>query len=130
MAATIQKPVPITPAPALPLPTNRPPKETQEKTNPEPSVPLRRPVTYPQLLEGSTLVTPIAGCSGLRINVALKVSVDGSVLECKVLSAIRPECAEAAKAIALRYRFKPALDAQGLPLETTLAAAVDLPEVP
>ena len=90
----------------------------------------RRPVVYPQLLEGPAVVTSTAGCTGLRVNASLLVAEDGSVKACKILSAIRSECAEAAKAAAMRYRFKPALDGQGQPLETTIAAAIDFPEAP
>jgi len=91
-----------------------------------------RPVVYPQLIEEPGL-TPGAvpgGCAGLHVNLSLLVGEDGTVKQCKVLSAIRSECAEAAKAVALRYRFKPALDAQGKPIQTTVAAAVDFPESP
>ena len=94
--------------------------------------PVRRAVVYPQLLEGAPVpALPAASdCAGLRVNLSLVVAEDGSVKRCRVLSSIPPDCAEAAKALALRYRFKPALDAQGLPLETTIAAAVDFPEKP
>ena len=91
---------------------------------------VRRPVVYPQLVESGPIAAPSVACAGLRINVSLRVAEDGTVAACKVLTATRPDCAEAAKAVALRYRFKPALDAQGQPLETTIAAAVDFPEVP
>ncbi|MBI1753436.1 MAG: protein kinase [Acidobacteria bacterium] len=93
-------------------------------------VPERRAVVYPQLIEEASSPGPAAaGCSGLRVNLSLVVGEDGSVRQCKVLSSIPAECAEAAKAVALRYRFKPALDAQGKPLQTTVAAAVDFPEM-
>ena len=95
-------------------------------------VPVRRAVVYPQLIEEvmkQTDATPSA-CAGLRVNVSLVVGEDGLVKRCKVLSPLKPECAEAARAMALRYRFKPALDAEGKPLETTIAAAVDFPEAP
>ncbi|WLT32564.1 protein kinase [Geothrix sp. PMB-07] len=94
-------------------------------------VPERRAVVYPQLMEEAVGAGPtVAGCAGLRVNVSLVVGEDGLVRQCKVLSSIPIECAEAAKAVALRYRFKPALDAQGKPLQTTVAAAVDFPELP
>jgi serine/threonine-protein kinase len=100
-------------------------------TGPE-GAPVRRATVYPQLIEEAvkqTGATPSA-CAGLRVNVSLVVGEDGLVKRCKVLSPLKPECAEAAKAMALRYRFKPALDAEGNPLETTIAAAVDFPEAP
>ena len=71
-----------------------------------------------------------AECAGQKVNVSLLVGEDGAVKACRVLSKVSPPCAEAAKAAAMRYRFKPALDAQGRPLETSIAAAVDFPETP
>jgi serine/threonine-protein kinase len=151
-AAGNQRPTPGPPQPSLPQsgaalpaeapradatpanPRNRPPVrpgETGIRAVTEAKVdPGRRPVVYPQLIEEAAAPAgiPAPGCSGLRVNVSLVVGADGLVKHCKVLSAIRPECADAARAMALRYRFKPALDAQGRPLETTVAAAVDFPE--
>ena len=92
----------------------------------------RRAVVYPQLLEeAQALAAPCPPrCSGARVNVSLVVGEDGLVRRCRVLSPIAAECSEAAKALALRYRFKPALDAQGKPVEATVAVAVDFPEAP
>jgi serine/threonine-protein kinase len=121
--ASAPAPVPEIPKPkALALPAR--------KAEPVVAAVARRPAVYPQLLEGSPVVTSVTGCAGVRVNVALTIAEDGSVKSCKVLSNLKPECMEAAKAAALRYRFKPALDAQGQPLETTIAAAVDFPEAP
>jgi serine/threonine-protein kinase len=115
--------------------------ETKASKNPSPvtikgpggeGLPGRRVAVYPQLVEAALKpaeATPSA-CAGLRVNVSLVVGEDGLVKHCKVLSSLPPECAEAAKALALRYRFKPALDVQGEPLESTVAAAVDFPEAP
>jgi serine/threonine protein kinase len=114
--------------PAVPLPKATP-STVIKKPEPAPVI-VRRPAVYPQLIEGPPVTASSTGCAGLRVNVSLLVGEDGSVKACKVLSAIQPECAEAAKAAAVRYRFKPALDAQGQPLETTVAAAVDFPEIP
>ena len=92
----------------------------------------RRPVVFPRLLEEGTgpLSAATAECAGQRVNVSLVVGEDGSVRSCKVLSKVPATCAEGARSIALRYHFSPALDAQGRPVETTVAAAVDFPEVP
>jgi len=122
--------VPVAASASVDLP--RPaPSPVPAKKPPEPApVALRRPVVYPQLLEGGPIAAPSSDCAGLRVNVSLRVAEDGTVKSCKVLTATRPECADAARAVAMRYRFKPALDAQGQPLETTLAAAVDFPEAP
>jgi serine/threonine-protein kinase len=119
--------VPLSPAKALASPP-----AARGKGPDLDGVPERRAVVYPQLLEeaAKSAAATSPACAGLRVNVSLVVGADGLVKQCKVLSRIGPECAEAAKAMALRYRFKPALDAQGKPLETTVAAAVDFPEVP
>jgi hypothetical protein len=87
-------------------------------------------VVYPQLLGDGAVAAPVAGCGGRSVDVSLVVGEDGLVKACKVLSAVDPACAEAARAIALRYHFRPALDAQGQPVQTTVAAAVVLPEAP
>lgn len=124
-AAPPPAPQPGFATPVIPIPPSAPIR----KPEPAPAIP-RRPVVYPQLIDGPPVTTAATGCAGLRVNVSLLVAEDGTVKACKVLSAIKPECAEAAKAAAMRYRFKPALDAQGQALATTLAAAVDFPEVP
>jgi hypothetical protein len=87
-------------------------------------------VVYPQLIGTPEAATPATGCAGLRVNVSLRVGADGRVKACRVLSAVPPECAEAARALALGYQFRPARDAQGEPLESTVAAAVDFQEQP
>lgn len=131
---------PVLPSPAIPSPAPSvapaPAPPLAKPTAPASAKPVavsempRRPVVYPQLLETSPVTASVPGCAGLRANATLTVAEDGSVKSCKILSALRPECAEAAKAAAMRYRFKPALDAQGKPVETTIAAAVDFPEPP
>jgi hypothetical protein len=87
-------------------------------------------VVYPLLLGDGAVAAPVAGCGGRRVDVSMVVGEDGLVKACKVLSAVDPACAEAARSIALRYHFKPALDAQGQPVQATVAAAVVLPEAP
>ncbi|NTV75662.1 MAG: hypothetical protein HGA66_15840, partial [Holophaga sp.] len=53
---------------------------------------------------------------------------DGRVKSCRILSAVKPGCAEAARVVAMKYRFSPALDAQGRPVEAAVAVAVDFQE--
>ena len=131
---TIQPPLSPTPPPAaqpVPLAPIKKAAAPEPTRKPEPLPPIiRRPVVYPQLIDSPPIATSVSGCTGLRVNVSLLVAEDGTVQACKVLSTVKPECAMAAKAAAMRYRFKPALDAKGQPLETTIAAAVDFPEVP
>jgi serine/threonine-protein kinase len=97
---------------------------------PEPAPLPRRPVVYPQLL-GDGLATPTGkDCAGRSVDVSLLVGEDGRVKSCKVLSTVEPACAEAARNVAMRYRFKAALDAQGQPVQATVAVAVEFPEAP
>jgi len=119
------QPGPLESAPSLPA---RP----KDRAGASPVPAAGRPVVFPQLIEagGPLPVALPTGCAGVHVNVSLVVTADGTVRQCKVLTPTGPECEQAAKAVALRYRFKPALDAQGKPVETTIAAAVDFPETP
>jgi hypothetical protein len=87
------------------------------------------PVSYPQL-EQTSPPEPNPACPGGRIILSLSVGADGTVQACRVLSASAPACAEAARAAALRYRFKPAVDALGRPVPATTTLAVEFPEAP
>lgn len=68
------------------------------------------------------------GCAGVTVNLSLRVGEDGRVLSSRVLSKVPPECAKAAQEAGSKYRFKPALDAQGLPVEGVVAIALILAE--
>ena len=48
----------------------------------------------------------------------------------RVLTKVAPECARAAQEAGMRYRFKPALDAEGQPVEGVVAIAIILAEAP
>jgi hypothetical protein len=52
------------------------------------------------------------------------------VQACRILSDSAPACADAARKAALRYRFKPALDAQGHPVQAVTTLALEFPESP
>lgn len=69
-------------------------------------------------------------CAGLTVNLALRVGEDGRVRSSRVLSKVPPECARAAQEAGLRYRFKPALDAEGRPVEGVVAVAIIIAETP
>ena len=88
----------------------------------------RRPVVYPQLIGTPSAPAGPVPCAGVSVAVSLVVAEDGLVKRCKVLTPVRPECAEAARSMAMSYHFKPALDAQGRPVQTTIAASVDFQE--
>lgn len=108
-------------------PAERPPAEPR----PAPAAALpRRPVSYPQLEEAQPPFAARAGCAGLRASVSLRISTEGRVLSCRVLTAVSTDCATAVRDMALALRFRPALDAQGQPVETSIATAITLPEAP
>lgn len=69
-------------------------------------------------------------CAGITVNLSLRVGADGRVKASRVLSKVPPECARAAQEAGLRYRFKPALDAQDEPVEGVVAIAIILAETP
>lgn len=116
------------PAPAAaPAPARAPAPKAPVKSGEAETVP-RRPATYPQLLGDGLSPVPVGACAGLSVSVSLVVGEDGLVESCRVLSAVKPECAQAARNAAMRYRFNPALDSQGRPVKATMAVAVDFPE--
>lgn len=120
------------PAPAPPAadPVPREPKPIPQPQA-KPVELLRRPVSYPLLLETSPVALRAGSpCAGTRVNVSITVGEDGLAKACRVLGSVPPECAAAAREAALRFRFKPALDAQGRPVEAPLATEVVLPESP
>ncbi len=117
------------PAPAAQAPSTQLPPAP--KTQPRPPVaeaPVRRPVTYPRLLDNGLAPAPVGECAGLSVGASLVVGEDGRVRSCRILSAVKPACAEAARAVAMRYRFSPALDDQGRPVEAAVAVSVDFQE--
>jgi hypothetical protein len=69
-------------------------------------------------------------CAGLTINLSLRVGEDGRVKSARVLTKVPPQCGKAAQEAGMRYRFKPALDAQSQPVEGVVAVAVILGETP
>ncbi len=124
LAARVEPPPPApaaAPAAAAPAPKPRP-RPAQAEVLP------RRPVTYPRLLDDGLAPAPVGECAGLSVGASLVVGEDGRVKSCRILSAVKPGCAEAARAVAMKYRFSPALDDQGRPVEAAVAVAVDFQE--
>ena len=116
-AAPPQRPVG---APAAPAAKSAPPE-----------APPRRVVTYPQLIEGPSLPAAVpSACLGAKVAVSLVVGEDGTVKSCRLLSQVAPGCAETARALAMAFRYRPARDGEGKPIESTVAAAIDFPEAP
>jgi len=130
--------VPQPPAPqSLPPqpPPSKPPAPVKAALPAKPPAPakaaIKVPVSYPQLEqsfppEGAAL----GACAGGRVILTLTVGEDGAVQACRILSDSAPACADAARKAALRYRFKPALDAQGHPVQAVTTLALEFPESP
>ena len=61
------------------------------------------------------------------VGLSVTVGADGTVKNAKVISEVCPECDRAALEAIRRSRFKPAMDADGRPMESTLAIAIRIP---
>ncbi len=123
--------IPVTPAmPATPVKRPSPPLPTRPLVQPPEPAP-RRAVSPPMLEETFPPEWKNAStCAGVTVNLSLRVGEDGRVTSSRVLSKVLPECAKAAQDAGMRYRFKPALDAQGQPVEGVVAIAVIIAETP
>ena len=114
---------PPAPPPVKPAPTAAPPVRAVPSP---PESALRRAVSPPMLEESfPPEMKDAPACAGVTVNLSLRVGEDG-----RVLSKVPPECAKAAQEAGLRYRFKPALDAQGQPVEGVVAVAIIIGETP
>ncbi len=114
-------PAPAAQAPATPAPA-------PVKSAPPPAPP-RRAVVMP--VPEDTPPAGLAGspaCAGQSVALSVVVGEDGRVKRSRVLSSASPECARAAQEAAARWRFKPAADAEGHPVEATISIAVPFSE--
>jgi serine/threonine-protein kinase len=121
-------PVPI-PTPTVIPPTVKQPVNPRPIPTPE-AIP-RRAVTPPLLEESAQVELKDAPeCEGITVNLSLRVGPDGRVTSSRTLGKVPSACAHAAQEAASKYRFKPALDAQGQPIEGVVAIAVIIAETP
>ncbi len=96
----------------------------------ESSVPARRAVAPPQTESAPDLeLAPELAREFANRSVGLRVTVgeDGGVRDARVISPVCPECDRAARAAILRYRFKPARDAEGKPVQSVVGVPVIIP---
>lgn len=128
---------------------NRPPAPTEEPRSrpaapdrsgpktptapaPSPSPAAGVPVRPPVLLEAAEAHLPAGsapGCAGQIVNLALRIGTDGMVRDARVISKGQSaDCAAAAQAAARQYRYQPAVDASGQPVEATVWVAIELLE--
>ncbi len=89
--------------------------------------PSRRAVTPARLLEVPR-VSQVEGrpCGGQSVTVEVQVDETGAVTAARLLLKVQPECADPALKAARACRFTPALAADGQPVASTLAIAVEL----
>lgn len=91
----------------------------------------RRAATPPIPIGEEESVLPVglsADCSGTVVNVVLTIGEDGRARDAKIKGGAARQCAEAALAIARGYRYRPALDDGGAPVEVTVLVAIVLPD--
>jgi serine/threonine-protein kinase len=130
-----EAPAPVLPRPepalAVAQPTNQeptqPPKPSAPARNdPEPS-PVRRAITPAQLVTPPRILRVEGGpCAGLSASVEVRVDEAGAVTSARLLSKVKAECAEEILKAAGTCRFSPALAADGQPVSSTVAIAIEL----
>lgn len=95
---------------------------------PEPII--RRAVTMPVPIQNESSTeaaeAPLS-CRGTIVNVLITIGEDGTVTKAQARGSAPTECAATAIKIAGRSRYKPALDTNGNPIETTVMTAILLP---
>jgi TonB family protein len=109
-AAPVVQNAPLTPAPASVFPARAakfPPEAIQAP-----------PLELPAAL--------VAKHRGESIGLIVTVGEDGTVKKATVISEVCPECDKAALEAVRKYRFKPARDAEGRPVEATIAIPIRL----
>ncbi|MEP6800533.1 MAG: protein kinase [Acidobacteriota bacterium] len=140
---------PLPPPTALPEPSTAPvrqaPVPARPTERPRASVPTRRPAAVAESLPAPSSRRPVFPAQSesapaielapellrefANRSVGLRVTIaeDGSVRDARVISPLCPECDRAARAAILRYRFKPARDSEGRPVESTVGVPVIIP---
>ena len=68
----------------------------------------------------------VARHRGESIGLTVTVGEDGLVKKATVISEVCPECDRAAVEAVRKYRFRPARDADGRPVEATIAIPIRL----
>ena len=86
--------------------------------------------TPPQILEQAPLVLPrdlLVAHHNESIGLVVVIAADGSLKSARVISPVCPECDRAALDALRRFRFRPAMDAKGNPVEGTFGFAMRIP---
>jgi len=120
---------PTAPA-SVPTPTPGPLRLARRPT-PLPVPPVRRPVTQPERLtpEPPFAGAPPEGCSGALVTVGFAVDADGRVVSARLFPSSAPaECGRFVLAALPRWKWRPALDAEGRPVVSSrLGVSIQLP---
>ena len=107
----------------------RPTEPPVSASAPEPG---RRAKVPPQLEAEAPISLPaeiLATHARESIGLSVTVGADGSVKSARVISEVCPECDRAALDAVRRFRFRPARDADGTPVETTIAISIRIPSL-
>jgi len=86
--------------------------------------------TPPEIVEQSPLLLPrdlLAAHHNESIGLVVVVAADGTLKSARVISPVCPECDRAALDALRRFRFRPAMDAKGNPIEGTFGFAMRIP---
>ena len=134
-AASPTAPEPTAPAivPPAPAPTAAPVRVAREETRPHakeaaPRAPAPRHAKFPPDVAETAEVTLSpelsAECGGRSVGVSVVVDEAGGLKSTKVISPVSAGCDAAALDALRRYKFKPALDEEGKPIEARFSFAV------
>jgi TonB family protein len=125
-----------TPRPTRPAPTAAATKRAAFSASPRPetapapaNLPARQARIPPEAVQTAPLeLAPeiAARHRGESVGLIVTVAEDGSVKKASVISEVCPECDRAALEAVKKFRFKPARDAGGRPVEATIAIPIRL----
>ncbi|MEP6768083.1 MAG: TonB family protein [Acidobacteriota bacterium] len=106
------------------------PRPRAEAPAPAPAASSRRPATPAQSESAPAIDLPpglLREYANRSVGLRVTIAEDGTVKDARVISSVCPECDRAARAAILRYRFKPARDSEGRPVESTVGVPVIIP---
>jgi serine/threonine-protein kinase len=117
------------PASKRPTPPPTAAHKIEPTPGPESAFPRRGAKEPPQIEQTAPLALApeiTAKHRGESVGLSVTVAEDGTVKRATVISEVCPECDLAALEAAKRFRFKPARDAEGRPVEATMALSIRL----
>lgn len=120
---------PPAPAPAGPPAEKQPAGSSRPAAAPPEEILVRRAVRPAEFVEKAPVVLPegvATECRGKRIGVSVTIGEDGLVKNARLLSVVPAACGEAALAAVRKYIYRPAQDARGEPVESTMAVSIEL----